>query len=251
MNRLLVLLASLCVLTGAAFSPAVHADPPDVTVRGTVIGYDPQSDLLNVNTRLGSRLFLVTASSLILLNDHNATVNDITPGDRVRVTYDYNTSEAVIVDLTREVRRTGKVTSVSTNGFNFRLPGGGNLTLTTNVNTRITVGGLLVENRAILVGRQATLLYEPVTFLALGLSAQAQTVSGAITAIDATARTLSVARNATRAFTVDTNATIRRDGVTATLADLVVGDRITLAFVRHGTTRRALVLQARSQVAAP
>ena len=228
--------------------------PPELQpqVIGTVLTYDGQDGLLNVKTKRGSRLFLLTGATSVLLNDHPASENDILVGDDVTVTYDNTNSDALVVALTREARREGQVTAINGTSLGFKTKQGTTFTLQMDAKSSIVVGGIPVDNLQILVGQPATLLYEPVTFLVLGLSVNTSTVAGALTAVDTKAQTIMVARNQVRTYTIDPNATIHRNGKTATLADLVVGDRINVACTSPGRrSNRALAIDARSVTPVP
>lgn len=247
-------LALAVFLLAALLAPASYAqrEPiPTSEITGTVNGFDTDQSILDVNTRVGRRLYLITNTTLVLLNNHSSTTANIQPGDEVTISYYYPTSEAVIVQLFRETRLRGTVRTVTGTNLDFRLTRRSAVTLRTDALSEIEIEGIRVTNNAVLAGLEATALVEPGTLLVIGLNVHANGAQAKVTLVDTTAGTITIGGRKPRTFTVDPNATLRRDGATATLADLVVGDQVKIAFVKKSGSLRALAVQARSGGASP
>lgn len=251
MPRLVLTICLALALVPPLFDARSSAAAPRLTeATGTVSGFDPGQSILDVNTRLGSRLFLLRPTTLILLNNHTATTDSIEPGDEVTVTYCFDTSVATQVHLFREARSRGRITAVATGTMDLRKANGAVIRLRADANSRVELNEILLGNQSVLVGRQAAAVFEPGSLVLLSLSARSPRTEGRVQSRDTTAKTLTLAGGRTpRVFTLDAAATVRRNGAVATLADVQAGDRVTIAFVRIGTTRKALAIRARGNAA--
>lgn len=248
--RLFLTAALFPLLAGTAEHQARAASQlrsiPEAHVSGTVFAYDPSGPLLSVNTRLGLKRFLLNNRTLVLLNNHTSTLSANNVGDEVTVDYQYNTSIANTVHLFREASRTGTVVSTTSTAINLRLGNGAVLTLNTNAGSVVELGGIRLISNSVLVGRKVTAVYEPGTFILLSLDGSSKTTSGTITSIDAEGRTLVISGRNALTFDISTDATVRRAGSPAALTDLVVGDRVRVAFLRDAGIVRALAIDARA-----
>jgi hypothetical protein len=247
MNRRSFTAAIFCLaagLAGAALPAAAGLHL--TTLTGSVTAFDAGASILNVNTRLGRKLFRVTAQTVVLLNNHGATTQNITAGDKATVTFRFDTSEASTIFLVRETKQQGTVTTASANAVSFFVNGTSTLALTANPNSHMQLNGIPVANPAVLNGRSASVIFEPGSLLVLSLAARASSATGTIAAIDSATNTVTLAAHggqAARTFTLDTAATIRRKGQVVPITSLLGGDRVTVAFVRSGTTLHALAVQ--------
>jgi hypothetical protein len=248
--RYSLLLALLPLLTLSAVWPARPAEAlrqlPEAHASGTIYAYDASGPLLSVNTRLGLKRFLLNNRTLVLLNNHTSTLSANNVGDDVTVDYQYETSTANTVQITREASRNGTVVSTTSTTINVRLGSGAVQSFTTNAASVVELGGILLTGNSVLVGRKVTVIYEPGTSTLLSLSGSSKTVKGTITSIDATGRTLAISGNTPLSFAINTDATVRRAGVSAALTDLTVGDRVTVAYLRDAGVVRALAIDARA-----
>ncbi len=242
-RRQMGLLVSVPLVAGICAPPLGAAQT--ATIEGTVIGYSAQSALLNVMTPVGSRNFLVNTETLIILNGRSSSAQQLTANSEVEVRYEYPSYVARRIDITREAKRSGTIRSATTTTFDLKIRNAV-LTMRPDNNSRIDIEGLALDDRRTLAGLQATVIYEPGTLLVLSAEAQAQKFKGKITALNTTTRVMTVTGTSIRDFTVDTNATIRRDGVTAQITGLAVDDKVTVVFVKAGAVRRALILEAKS-----
>jgi hypothetical protein len=237
-------LAALLSLAALLLTLPLSAASREAEVEGTVISFDQQAQILNVNTRLGAKSFLVTNTTLIFLNNHTTNANSMTAGDVVTVRYNYDTSTATEILITRELGDTGRIVSASGANISLRLSDGLLLGLHTDAGSQVSLGGLPVTNAAVLVNRKAKVVYEPGTFLILSLAARSELVHGRITASDTTAKTITVTAAKSRVMKLDAAANIARSGAAATQADLVVGDHARVAYVRNKAGFRALIIRA-------
>jgi hypothetical protein len=242
MNRRTLLAIALL---GAALPLARPAAAANLTVAtGTVIGFSAQDQVLRVNTRLGALSLLVTSDTLVLLNNHTATNTDIRAGDKVTVEYRFDTREVKLVHLVRQQRRTGRIVDVTATAVVLRVDGA-NLSLRTDTQSLVELEEIPLTTRSVLIGRQATAVFEPGSLLLLSLNGESELVTAPLTAVDATARTVTLGGRRPRTLTLDSAATLLRNGTTTTIASLVTGDRVTVAFIRQGTVLRGLALTAR------
>jgi len=253
--RFSLLLALLPLGTLSAPCPTQAAEAlrqlPQAHISGTVYQYDNSAGILSVNTRLGLKRFLVNNRTLVLLNNHSSTVTAITNGDEVTVDYQYETSTANTIHLIREASRTGTVVSTTSTSISVRLGNGAVLALNTNANSVIELGGILLTSNSVLVGRKVTAVYEPGTSTLLSLNGSSKTVNGTITSIDPTGRSLVISGRTPLTFAINADATIRRAGSSAALTDLLVGDRVLVAYLRDAGTARALAIDARAAAVTP
>lgn len=246
-RRLSLLLAVFPLLALCAARPAAALRSlPEAHLSGTIFAYDPAGPLLSVNTRLGLKRLLLNNRTLVLLNNHTTTLTANNVGDQVSVDYQYETSTANTVQIIREASRTGTVVSTTATSISVRTAKGIIQAFTTNANSVVELGGIPLTANGVLVGRKVTVIYEPGTSTLLSLDGSSKTVKGTITSIDAAARTLAISGNNPLSFTISTDATVRRAGVSAALADLAVGDRVTVAYLRSAGTVQALAIDARA-----
>ena len=234
-----------------------EVEGPITHAQGTVSGFDDDAGLLTIETRLGRRQFFITGGTLILLNGRAGDTGDFGGGnngvneDYADVAYHIDSLEAVKVRLTREQRRSGRITAADDNSIDLRLRAGGALELEMDNQSRRRAAGVKVEDAAAMVGLNADAVFEPGTGLLISIQAAASTLRGRVTAVDDTAETLTVDGPRDLSFVVPDNATIRRAGQTATLADVAVGDRAQVVFARRGVERQVVALIVRPAPAKP
>ena len=240
----------------AAQAPRAQAGAFDVTVTGTVISLGAQNTStglrdLSINTRLGPRTVEVGATTLLLLNNHTTTAANITVGLKAEVIYNYSTLLAKQVKVFNETKITGKVVSATTTSVTIR-KSGANITLTTNTGSVLDLNGIPISNPAVLVGQKGTFVYEPGTNLVLSSDSAATLVKNAtLTSVDNTTRSLVTGGTQPLTFTVDTNATILRNGQIVPLTSLVAGDRLRISYTRDITNPNSPVLRLLALEASP
>ena len=236
-----LLLAAVTLLAGLARTGA--AEPALSEISGTVTGYDPDSDLFNVNTRLGPKLFLVTDDTEVTLNNRTTTMNQLMTGDLVTVEYRFDTSVVYTVDATREERARGRIVTVTNNAITVR-SSGENLALRPDAQSRVELQGIPLQDRSVLNRLDAVGIYQPGSLLLLSLNASASDFSGRVGAVDSVNRTITVTGKKSRTFSVNPVATVRRNGEFVTLANVQPGDRVRVAFAKSGGERVVLAMKA-------
>jgi hypothetical protein len=217
---------------------------PLVEVTGNAIGYDASQGLLQVNTRLGTKRYFVTNTTLVLLNNHSSTPQNIQAGDKLVISYDYATVTAKTIRIVRKGRTSGTVVSVSTTAIGVRSANGAVLALRPDAASRILLEGVPLTSNQVLLGRRVTATYEPTSLLVLSLSGTARVSRGTLSEVDADAGLITL-NGSLDTLTVDENATIYRNGISVELADLTAGDRVRVIQVRDGDSVRALAIEAR------
>jgi len=235
--------ALIAFLVGAA--PRMASSDPELTeATGTVITFVAQLQQLSVNTRLGPITLLLDSKTLVLLNNHSASTTDIRAGDKVTVRYRFDTSVASVVHLFRQQKRSGRITNVTTTAIEMQVDGAA-LSFRTDAQSRVELEDIPLVTRSVLIGRKATAVFEPGSLLLLSMQGAAQRATGSVGSVNVEARTVTLSGRKPRTLTLDSAATVRRNGETAEIASLVTGDRVVAAFVKEGATLRTLALQAR------
>src|SRR5205823_3382116 len=137
-----------------------------------------------------------------------------------------------------------RISAASGTSISLKLSDGTVLGLHTDANSAVSLEGIAITNPAALLNRKAKAIYEPSTFLILSLAAEANSMRGRITAVDTAAKTLTVTAAKARTMKLDAAANITRNGQTATLADMVVGDHAHVAYIHTRAGFRALAIHA-------
>jgi hypothetical protein len=235
-------LTALC-FAAAGMRPAAGGQPHLTETTGTITGFDEDQSLLNVNTRLGPKLFLVTEQTVILLNNHDGDTDDLVPPREVEVHYRFDTSEAFLVHVFSQATRSGTVVEADDNSLDLRVKTAV-LGLDIDDQSLLHIGDILLEDPAVLAGLRAKAVFEPGSDLLLRLNAESQAFSGNITALDTMARTMTVTGKKARSFEVDAAATVLIGNDFDDLDGLTVGDKVRVAFVKRGGTLQALAIKA-------
>jgi hypothetical protein len=243
-RRPLFLAVLACCLACLAAAPtrAQLPTPRLWETSGTVFTFDAGSGLLNVNTRLGPKLFRVLPTALVLLNNHAATPQAITPGDQVTVTYRFDTAEVHVVHIFRETRVTGTVVAVTPAEIRLEVQGAV-VPLRVDALSRVELGGIPLSDTSVLVNRRAAAIFEPGTLLLLSLAAEGQVQTGRIRAVDADARRITLAGRPARVIGMHPEATLSRNGRFVAARALRPGDRVRFVTVGRPARARIAALQ--------
>jgi len=234
---------ALPILVGPSASAQVRE--PVAEISGEVVSYSTGSNNLTVNTRLGPKLFVLTATTLVLLNNHSANEQSISTGDQVRVEYFYPSFVAKTIHLTREAKRRGRITAITDTTLALQLSSGATINFSVNDSSHLALTGIALTDSSVLLNRRATVVYEPSTTnaqLLLSLAGEADQLTGRLASTDATANTLTLRTG--RTLRVDAAATLRRADKAVSLSDLRAGDKLKLALAGSGAGRRVLALRA-------
>lgn len=216
------------------------------TVTGVILGFDEDDGILTVETRTNRLDLLLTNSTEIFVNGRSAAVNALQLDDRVTVTYETFTYRATRIEVNRQRKRSGRIVSVNGNNIVFKSKSGERVTLTRDASSRIRLEGRAVEDPAVLVRANAVATFDSSNRTLLTLNASAASATGTVTAFDEEEATLTLSGRRALDFNIDENATIRRDGEIAEIADIVVGDTGTVLFLKQGSGRRAVLIDLES-----
>lgn len=241
MRLLLTLFAALlCALT---LLPATAATGHLTETTGTVTQVAVASNTINVNTRLGPKTLTINSSTLVFLNDRASNLQAITAGDTVELHYRFDTGVVSLIKITRETTQRGRVTATTTTNLTFKIPDAGTITLTTDSLSHQRLAELTVDDHRALVGVGGKAIYQPGTnALLLRFIGDGEIFKGSVTSVDTVASTLVVG---TKTFKLVQFGTVRLNGASSTLSALTVGDKVRVGFIKSGTPRSAIVIEAK------
>lgn len=238
-KKFTVLLVIAFVVLGvlAAPAPALASNGGMYAkAKGTIAAVDTAASTLTITPKNGGAdvTLNVDASTFIKRNGQPATLADLQTGDKVEAKYDSATMLAFRVKAEFKAGKVkGMIAAVDTAASTVTITprkGGADVTLNVDANTVIKRKGpaTLADLQ---VGDKIEAKYDPATMLALKIEAEFKLakVKGTIAAVDAAAGTLTITPKkggADVTLNVDASTYIKRNGQPATLADLVVGDRV-------------------------
>ena len=241
----LVALAAALTLVGTQAARAGF-EQQTATVTGTILAIDDEEGTIAIETRTNRLDLILTNSTEVFINGRSASVNNLELDDKVTVTYETFTYRVTRIDLERQRKRSGKIVSVNGNNIVLKQNSGERLTLTRDNSSRIRLEGRAVDDITVLEGAKAVATFDSANRTLLTLNASAPTARGTVTAFDEEEATLTLSGRRALDFSIDENATIVRDGETAVLADITVGDTGQVIFVKKGTSRRAVLIDLES-----
>ncbi len=237
------------------------------STRGVFTGFDATSHLLTLATLGGTRSFQIAASTLIVRNGAPATAQGLAKGDAVLVhsppipagapAGTVATAADVIADGPEEEEVEGTITAISGRDVTITPEHGSAVTVHVSSSTVIKVidasGAHTAALADLATGMLAAADYDPVSLVADHILARAAQhrqaeVEGTVSAVDATAGTLSITPEhggADVALHVDSATRISRNGTVATLADVKVGDAA--AALYDATTKLASRIETRGE----
>lgn len=214
--------------------------PDEDEVRGTIASVDSGAGTITITPDDGSSdvTLSVTADTEIELDDEDATLADLVPGDSVEAEFDPATLvafsiEAESPDVEAEVH--GTITNIDLGSGSVTIMDEDGISITVNVtaSTEIFLDGESAFLTDLVIGDQAEVDYNTLTMEAGRIDAHTpedKEIEGTITALDAGAGTLSITgecegREESHSvdLTVDANTVITLDDAPATLSDLAVG----------------------------
>jgi phage baseplate assembly protein gpV len=244
MNRRLLLLLPALLAAALLPGPASRADDVPLTrMTGSVVSFDTDSQLLTVNTRVGSRQFVVSNLTQIFLNNRTSTTAQLVPGDPVTIEFNWVTSEARFVYITRQVTRKGTVAAATATRITLKLARGGSIALTTDDLSRVRVEGIPIDDFTILEGLKGTAVLQPGTFLTMSLQLQSNIARGTITALDPATRTVTIDGPRAGAYVFPDNATFWVEDEFVEFEDLVVGRPARIAYKAKRNGPRGLAIE--------
>lgn len=239
-----------------------HGPALDST-RGVFTAFDAASNKLTMATVQGARSFLINASTLIERNGTPTTAQGLARGDALLAhspavpAGTTATAADVVADGPEEEDVEGTITALSGQDVTITPEHGSAVTVHVNASTVIKVldasGAHTATLADLATGMRAAADYDPVSLVADHILARAAEhhqaeVEGKVTAVNATAGTISIApEHGGGAVDLHTDSATRisRNGAVATLADVKVGDAAEARY--DATTKLASRIEARSE----
>ena len=212
-----------------------------VSVKGVISAVNVAGSTLSITPTKGGADVTVLVDSATMIKRANkvATLADLQVGDKVEAKYNRVSMLAVsIVAKLNIVNLNGAITAVDTAAGTITVTpkkAGADVVLNVNADTRIIRNGKLATPADLQVGDKLEVKYNVAGMLALKIEAQNRSkgnfmeVKGTIAAIDPVASTLTITRTVGGpdvVLKVDSTTLITKHHLSATLADLVVGDKV-------------------------
>jgi hypothetical protein len=233
LHGLTVLLVVMSMLAVAA--PA-YAQGALKSAKGTVVAIDKIKHTMTVRTGKVATLALKFSNKTPLRRSGKASsTTKMRVGDRVNVKYDPKTNQANDIDDTPGAYEfEGTIAAVDTTLNTVTVAseeGGSTVVLNVDANTVYVRNGAAATLADLMVGDKVDAKYDTTTMLASFIEAQTEDaeISGAITAIDTTLGTVTIAsEEGGDAVTLNTSVStvFEKDDAQITLADLKVGDQV-------------------------
>jgi len=232
------------------------------SARGVFTAFDSTSGLLSMATVGGARSFRIDSKTLIVRNGAAATAQGLAHGDALLVhsasapTGTIAVAADIEADGPEEEDVEGTITTIAGQDVTITPEHGSAVTVHVAASTVIKLTDATGTHTATLAdlatGMQAEADYDPVSLVADHIHARAAEhhqaeVEGKVTAVDATAGTISIdpEHGAAVALHTDSTTRISRNGAAATLADIKVGDSAEARY--DATTLLASRIDARSE----
>jgi hypothetical protein len=208
-----------------------------VPLSGVISAIDPLGSTLTVTPKSGGPdvVLKVDSTTVIMRIGKPATLADLQLGDRVEARYNPVTMLASkIFARLNLVGLSGVISAIDPLGSTLSVTpkkGGPDLVLKVDPTTVIKRNGKPATLADLQLGDRVEARYNPVTMLAANISARLNLValSGVVSAVDPLGSTLSVTPKKGGpdvVLKVDSTTIIKRNGITATLADMLVTDRV-------------------------
>lgn len=213
--------------------------PTPVSLAGTITTLNITTGAVGITTDHDTAITLTAnAGTRVSLNGRLTTLASLALGDGVNATY--RTTDKIALTLAAVTPAVdvveGAITALNVAGGTLQLTPlvGTARSITLNAQTQYRLNGRTVAASAILVGQLAAVRLNSAGVATL-VSAETPPLvdlAGTITAINATAGTMEVTTQSLTTITLKLTATtaITRNGATATAAQLVVGDRLTVRY---------------------
>jgi len=239
MRQLIKILTSLVLMFGLLISVApVAAGGGSVrAISGTISAIDVNAKTVTIAPKAGSSLTVTVAiTTIVKRNGSKSTLDKLQIGDKVEANYGNLTKVAMKIEArTNQIVAKGSLVSVDLEALTITVTpsvGGSDLVLTVDANTLIRRMDLIpatLEN--LLVGDLIDVKYNPITYLAYQVDARIPLLGlkGSLSLVEADKGAISITQDVSGlevVLSVDTTTLLTREGQTATIAALVVGDRI-------------------------
>jgi hypothetical protein len=235
------------------YTPPPPSPPPCAKADGWISAVDPVQSTVSIASRDGDSTVtvIVDASTVIERNDTTATLADLQVGDRAEAVYSPSTMIATKIEAESctppppppslaEVH--GSIASVDPDQNSVSIAakdGNSTVTVIVDASTVIERNDTTATLADLQMGDRASACYDPSTMVAKLIEAEAYVpppapvappahISGTIAAVDTVQASVTIGAwdgESTVTVLVDASTVIERNGTTATLADLQVGDK--------------------------
>jgi|GEM_PF-1099181 len=230
--------------------------------RGVFTSFDATASKLTMATVQGARSFLINSSTLVVRNGAPATAQGLAHGDALLVhapaaaAGTTATAADIEADGPEEEDVEGTISTITGQDVTITPEHGSAVTVHVATATVIKISDATGTHTATLAdlatGMKAEADYDPVSLVADHIRARAaqqhqSDVEGTVSAVDATAGTLSITPQhggTDVALKTDSATRISRNGAVATLADIRVGDKAEARY--DATTKVASRIEART-----
>jgi hypothetical protein len=245
-----IAVAMLALLVVASNAEAKKKPKPQrASIEGTIsaLGAVPGGVSITItNASKTETLFANASTDVEIHGDADATLADLAVGDAAKATYLVSNKLATEIEVKEpeDATATGTVTAAdsATGVVTMEIPNGmggtTTLTLQTDANTKLQIGDVDITQAqlGLIVGLTAKAEYDPVSFLASEIEADAHgalTATGQVTAVDPAAGTLTVqTASGPLTFTVLADTKIH-GGDADTLAEIAVGDTVKVRYLTN------------------
>jgi hypothetical protein len=252
-TRMAAVCAVLGLLVSSAAASAKPKPKPRAEITGTISAISGST--VTVSNAEATVPLNVTSSTIIEVGGDRAPLSSLTTGMLVEASYDPATKNAFKIEAAEntteaEVRGVALTVDPVTGqvGIDTNANGAVDLTVIANSGTELRIGKVTLpfSQIGLLKGLPVEVEYNSVTGVATKIHAEdvhELEASGTVTAVDLAARTLTVQTGTAAPVTylVPEGAEIKILGRSASLADVQVGDRVSLSYVVNADgTRVAL-----------
>ena len=232
-----ILIAALLVFGALMATHPVYAHSEGTELKGVISAVDTGAGTVTITPKEGGAdvVLKVDSTTVIKRNGKPAILADLQVTDRVEAEYDPATMLASRISARLYlVGLSGVISAIDPLGSTLTVTpkkGGPDVVLKVDPTTVIKRNGKPTTLADLQLGDLVEARYNPVTMLAANISARLYLValSGVISAIDTGAGTVTITPKeggADVVLKVEPTTVIRRNGKTATLADLQLGDRV-------------------------
>ncbi len=241
------LLVYVVVVVLMALSALPVAAQSTVSVSGTVSA--ASSTGLTVLRHDHTSVFLTyTASTTFQKNGVLASAGNVLVGDRAEVKYDPGTSNALAVKAwtPRSRKITGMFDAASGSTFTIKLGRGRTVTFELDPAANVVKNGALSSLDQLTISDQVQVTFvagSPNRAFTIRARSKPSHITGTVSSVGSGTLELST-RRGTMAFTVGSNAQIRKSGKTIGLQSVLPGDRADVEFVHNGSGWEALRILA-------
>jgi len=215
----------------------IKLEGEDGEFHGTLAAVNVAGNTVTVTPELGGAdvVLKIALSTVIKRADVVTSLAKLQVGDKVEAKYDSVTMIASVIEAEFEGGEVhGTVSAVDTVGSTVTITpelGGADVVLTVNLDTVILRNDLPVALAALLVGDKVEARYDTATKIASLIETEMEDgeVKGAIAAVDTTAQTVTITPElggADIVVKISASTVIRRHDAPATLAALLVGDKV-------------------------